>query len=120
MGHQSRHSENTSAVPAPFLSYPKIEQGLRHLFVSPQNVETCEFFTLSDGQKRVYTENDALTDYGSKMILDPEEVSYMNLFINGVLQSRRSYTIKEGKLVIHTEDIPCKGTPIILQMIIIR
>lgn len=114
------YSKKRSSIPQPFLSLPKVQQGQKRLFTRPQKVDTCAFYTLSDGQKRVYTSADALRGHGTKMILNPNEVSYMNLFINGILQSKQSYDVDKGKLVIRTEDIPIKGTPIILQMVTIR
>ncbi|GAY75477.1 DUF4183 domain-containing protein [Sporolactobacillus inulinus] len=113
-------AKRKSLIPQPFLSLPKAARGPRRLFTRPQQVDTLTFYTLSDGRKRVYTSADALQGHGTEVILAPEEVSYMNLFINGILQSKQSYAVAQGKLVIRTEDIPIKGTPIILQMVTIR
>ncbi|WP_419960255.1 DUF4183 domain-containing protein [Psychrobacillus sp. BM2] len=82
-----------------------------------REVITTEFFVLSDGVKKVYTEQDAITGYGNQQIVNPITVSYMNLFINGVLQPKVNYRVTEGMLVLLTEDAPEKGCPIILQMI---
>lgn len=82
-----------------------------------KEVSSHEFFVLSDGNKRIYTESDALSEYGNQKILDPSMVSYMNLFINGILQPKVNYEVTEGRIVLLTEDIPCKECPIILQMI---
>lgn len=120
MGHEYSHSEEAPSIPDPFLSFPKIKQGSKQRFSSPQKVDTYEFYALSDGLKRIYTAADALPGHGVRRILSPDEVSYMNLFINGMLQPRQSYQVSKEKLVIRTEDIPAKGTPIILQMIIVR
>lgn len=79
-----------------------------------------EFFVISNGEKRTYIESDALSDYGNQKILDPDTVSYMNLFINGILQPKMNYEVAEGKVTLLTEDIPFKGCPIILQMIIFK
>lgn len=97
------------------LYFPTIRQ--QNCFISPKKACIYEFFSISDGCKRVYTENDALTGYGPQKIIDPTNVSYTNLFINGVLQPQKCYLIEKGKLFIHTEDIPIEGTPIILQMV---
>ncbi|WP_332238082.1 DUF4183 domain-containing protein [Sporolactobacillus sp. KGMB 08714] len=107
----------TSSIPRPFLSYPRTGQGQARLFITPLKAVTTEFYTVSDGRKRVYTEKDAMEGYGIQRILSSDEVSYTNLFINGILQSRLSYTVETGKLKLKTEDVPEKGTPIILQMI---
>lgn len=37
------------------------------------------YFTFSDGQKRLYTNNDGIAQYGTTEILAPEEASYINL-----------------------------------------
>ncbi|MCK1997330.1 DUF4183 domain-containing protein [Psychrobacillus psychrodurans] len=85
--------------------------------ISHKEVITTEFFVLSDGIKKVYTEKDAIADYGIQRIMNPVSVSYMNLFINGILQPKVNYQVTEGILILLTEDVPEKGCPIILQMI---
>jgi len=82
-----------------------------------REVITSEFFVLSDGEKKVYIDRDAIVEYGIQHIVNPISVSYMNLFINGVLQPKVNYRVTEGRLVLLTEDVPAKGCPIILQMI---
>ncbi|GER71189.1 hypothetical protein BpJC7_24920 [Weizmannia acidilactici] len=96
-------------------NFPKIKQ--QNNFIIPLKVSIFEYFTISDGCKRTYMEEDALTGYGSQRILDQESVSYTNLFINGVLQPSNSYQVSKGKLILLTDDIPLKGAPIILQMV---
>lgn len=78
------------------------------------------FFTFSDGKKLIFTNSDGLAQYGTTQILSPREVSYYNLFINGVLQPLNSYTVEEGKLTLLVDAAPLKGVPIILQFIIIN
>ena len=87
----------------------------------PRPIQTTNllYFALSDGQKRVYTNDDALAEYGITYILSPSEVSYINLFINGMLQPIVNYQVEKGKLALLTEDIPVKGTVIIIQFITI-
>ncbi|AOY78165.1 DUF4183 domain-containing protein [Clostridium formicaceticum] len=84
------------------------------------NVKNYQYNTLSNGVKRGFTNNDALKAYGGKGIPDPKEVSYLNLFINGVLQPPTNYIVKKGLLLLTTVDIPLKGVPIILQTFIIK
>lgn len=87
---------------------------------SPTNIvkgDTYQYNTLSDGKKSIFTNEDELKEYGDKGILDPESVSYINLFINGVLQPPSVYHVKEGLLILKTIDIPPKNAPIILQFI---
>lgn len=89
-----------------------------HMFISfPKQVVSQEFFTISDGIRRDFAEEDGLVEYGPQKILSPMKISYMNLFINGVLQPKMNYEVADGHLKLLTEDIPVKGTPIILQMI---
>ncbi|WP_372586364.1 DUF4183 domain-containing protein [Priestia megaterium] len=76
------------------------------------------YFTLSDGQKLEYTNSDGLSQYGPTQILSPSIVSYINLFINGILQPQSSYTVEEGKLTL--DEAPSKDAPITLQFIIIN
>ena len=82
-------------------------------------IKSFEFYSISDGRKRIFTEEDALQGYGKQEIIDPNLISYMNLFVNGVLQPKKTYEVTKGKIILKTEDIPQCGTPIILQMIII-
>jgi hypothetical protein len=75
------------------------------------------FFAVSDGLRKIYTSRDGIEEYGITTIRSPDEVSYINLFINGMLQPTVNYKIERGKLTLLTEDIPLKGTIIILQFI---
>lgn len=43
----------------------------------------------------------------------------MNLFINGVLQPTKNYVVEQGRISLKTVDVPIKGAPIILQMLIL-
>jgi len=102
--------------PPPFLSIQK--SGIEEMhFVGPKKVHVFEFYTLSDGCKTVFIDEDRLVEYGVQRILPPCEVSYYNLFINGVLQPPAAYNVEEGKLILNTEDMPILSAPIILQMI---
>lgn len=78
------------------------------------------YVTKSDGIKHIYTNEDALWEYGSSVILNPIKTSYFNLFINGVLQPERLYHLEEGKLILNAGEIPLKDSPIILQFVVIR
>lgn len=82
-------------------------------------VDVYQYNALADGVKSIYTNEDELTEYGSRGILDPKTVSYVNLFINGVLQPPNVYEVEKGYLHLKTEDVPRKNTPIILQFITI-
>lgn len=82
-------------------------------------VDTYQYNALSDGISSIYLNENELKEYGDRGILDPEKVSYINLFINGVLQPPNTYEVKEGLLHLKINDLPQKNTPIILQFITI-
>lgn len=74
------------------------------------NANVYQYNALSDGIRKIYTNHDELREYGARGILHPNEVSYFNLFINGLLQPRVNYEIQEGLLLLKTEDIPLKDS----------
>src|SRR6478752_222786 len=76
------------------------------------------YFTFSDGQKLEYLNSDGVPQYGDAKILSPNKVSYINLFINGILQPQSTYTVEKGK--INLKEFPSKDLPITLQFIIIN
>lgn len=84
------------------------------------NAEAYQYNTISDGKKRRFTNNDELKIYGDRGIPDPGEVSYFNLFINGILQPKNNYLVRKGLLHLTTTDIPKEGEPITLEFITIR
>lgn len=107
------------SLPRPVLMIPDgDERDLRH-FAVPAPVMIAEYFAVSDGKKRVYTDEDGMNGYGSQKILPPGDVSLYSLYINGILQPKANYEVKAGKLFLKTDDVPLRGTPIILQMIIL-
>ena len=81
------------------------------------NADVYQYNTLSDGAKKIYTNDDELTQYGDRGILDPNDVSFFSLFINGVLQPKVNYEIQKGLLILKTEDVPIKGSTIIISFI---
>jgi Domain of unknown function (DUF4183) len=82
--------------------------------------DTYQFYATSDGIKSVYTNADELKQYGSRGILDPATVSFINLFINGILQPQNQYVVEPGKLTLSSGDVPEAGSPIILQFVRIK
>ncbi|WP_240335302.1 DUF4183 domain-containing protein [Paraliobacillus sediminis] len=82
-----------------------------------RRVETYQYNAYSDGLKKIYTSSDEIRKYGDKGILNPKDVSYINVFINGVLQPPMNYQIETGKLILNTEDIPINRSLIIIQFI---
>jgi hypothetical protein len=79
-----------------------------------------QYSAVSDGEKKIYTNTDELKEYGDHGIPAPSEVSYFNLYINGVFQPKVNYKVKKGVLKLTTADAPVKGALIILESIIIR
>lgn len=114
--HNSIHNNADNSKPVLFL--PTIPPAIQW-FRIPQKVHVINFYTISDGCKHVYTNCDAIPHSKSKNIMDPYEVSYMNLFINGVLQPIENYIVEKGKLTLKTVDVPIKNAPIILQMLLL-
>lgn len=75
------------------------------------------YFTFSDGQKLAYTNSDGIPSFGTTQILSPSEVSYMNLFINGMIQPQTEYRVTAGELTLLGPEPPLEGVPIVLQYI---
>ena len=67
--------------------------------------------------KLIYTNADALSQYGSGGIPDPATASYQNLWINGVIQPSVVYTISTGTLTLDISPFPFAGEPITLQSV---
>lgn len=84
------------------------------------NATVWQYNAISDGTKKVYTNSDEIQKYGNHGIPSPCEVSYSNLYINGVLQPQANYYIRKGVLTLTTADAPTEGSPVILESIIIR
>ncbi|MCI2106978.1 MAG: DUF4183 domain-containing protein [Intestinimonas sp.] len=78
------------------------------------------YVTISDGIKHIYTNSDGLVEYDSKDIPSPDEVSFFNLFINGVLQPKTNYTVHVGVLELTTSDVPPADATIILECLTIK
>lgn len=77
--------------------------------------ETSQYTAFSDGIRNVYTDADTAPPYSTSGILDPDSVSFVNLFVNGVLQSPNLYAVRPGTLIL--SDIPPRGVPLILQFV---
>ena len=112
-------SESNNELAPPLLfPFPKLPS--QSLYIKgPKKVSLLEFYTVSDGRKKIYTIDDCLEFTGDPVIQNTSDVSFMNLFINGVLQPKVNYRIEEGKIILNTMDAPSPGSPIILQMITI-
>ncbi|MGW9127274.1 DUF4183 domain-containing protein [Paenibacillus chitinolyticus] len=81
--------------------------------------KTAVFVTFSDGFRRIYRNRDQDPSYGRVRIPDPRTVSYMNLFVNAVLQPSSVYRVSRGKLKLRSPELPEKGVPIMLQFVTI-
>ena len=79
-----------------------------------------QYYTISDGIKREYTDNDMLRKYSTNGIPGPDEVSYYNLYVNGVLQPKKDYIVEKNLLRFSTTDVPSEGCSIILESIAIK
>ncbi len=84
----------------------------------PSTVSNLLYFTFAENQKLVYTNADGLPQYGTTQILSPNDVSFINLFINGILQPQTSYKVEEGELTL-LDGAPQDGVPITLQFVTI-
>jgi hypothetical protein len=76
--------------------------------------DISQYNTISDGEKRTYLNSDELKEYGDQGILSPQEVSYYNVFVNGVLQPKVNYVLKKGELTFTTQDVPSKGQAVMI------
>ncbi|PEQ46180.1 BclA protein, partial [Bacillus thuringiensis] len=88
--------------------------------IGPITTTNLLYYTFSDGEKLIYTDADGIAQYGTTNILSPSEVSYINLFINGILQPQPLYEVSTGKLTLLDNQPPSQGSSIILQFIIIN
>lgn len=79
--------------------------------------ETYFYCAVSDGEQRIFTDQDGLAEYNSSSILDPTQVSLMNLYINGMIQPPVLYEVSKGILLLKTTDVPRKDVTIVLQFI---
>uniref|UniRef100_UPI001F59295D DUF4183 domain-containing protein n=1 Tax=Bacillus cereus group sp. BfR-BA-01349 TaxID=2920312 RepID=UPI001F59295D len=88
--------------------------------IGPITTTNLLYYTFADGEKLIYTDADGIPQYGTTNILSPSEVSYINLFINGIMQPQPLYEVSTGKLTLLDTQPPSQGSSIILQFIIIN
>lgn len=84
------------------------------------HVENDMYVAVSTGTKRVFTDGDELTEYGEKGIPAPDGVSYFNLYVNGALQPKTNYTVREGILELTTDDLPPPGAMLVLESLAVK
>ncbi len=82
--------------------------------------EIYQYNALSDGVKREYTDADELIMYGNQGILDPNDVSFYNVYVNGELQPKTNYVLSTGLLELKTTNVPLAGSPIIAEFVTIK
>ncbi len=106
-------------LPKPYLSIPKYTAVQVKRTSIPRKVRVYEFVATSDGRRHTYVAGDAIKSYPLSRLLNADEVSYTNLFVNGMLQPKLHYKLADGKLIFLTDDVPIKHASIVLQMIIV-
>ena len=123
---QSLSSETFPSKPGPFqatcLRVERVFDMICFRAKAVVSVETCllyarvyQYSALARDGQWVFTDGDELTQYGNRGILDPQQVSFQQLFINGVLQPSINYVLEKGKLTLTTQDPPLTGAPVILR-----
>ncbi|WP_343031639.1 DUF4183 domain-containing protein [Metabacillus lacus] len=111
-----KHNRTKGKTDSPKLFFPVLPvQEIRRS--QPRQVHSEEYFAIAKGESKIYTVEDGIEGDGNGSIGDPAKASYINLFINGILQPKTNYEVSEGKLILKTDDVPPDGTPIILQMV---
>ncbi len=81
------------------------------------SADVYQYNALSDGVKKIYTDDDELLEYGNRGILDPEKVSYFDVFVNGILQPRINYEVRKNFLLLRTDNIPIKNSVITISFV---
>ncbi|MED4585575.1 DUF4183 domain-containing protein [Brevibacillus choshinensis] len=79
--------------------------------------EMYYYSAIANGAARLFTDQDRLLEYDSSVIMDPDQVSYMNLFVNGMLQAPILYEVRRGTLLLKSTDVPQAGVLIMLQFV---
>jgi len=82
------------------------------------NAVTSYYVAIADGVKTTYTDEDALTEYGDNGIPSPCEVSFFNLYVNGVLQPALVYLLKKG--ILELTEAPRAGQYVLLESVIVQ
>ncbi|WP_067726605.1 DUF4183 domain-containing protein [Oceanobacillus damuensis] len=118
MKNRKTHVISTTKVHDWVNTTSHIKMNIKLNFRKVSKADNYIYFTLSDGVKSVYTNVDELKEYGDRGILDPETVTYINLYVNGILQPQNIYEVKKGFLKF-LFDVPLKNVPISLQFITI-
>lgn len=83
-----------------------------------RKVVTSYYVAVADGAKTTFRNEDALTEYGDKGIPSSCDVSFVNLFVNGVLQPAPVYQMEKGLLEL--SGAPETGQYVILESVLIK
>ncbi len=75
----------------------------------PIRANVCQYNAIAQERQRVFTDADELTAYGSQGIPSPDDVSFCNVYVNGLLQPPVNYDMQRGNLCFKTEDLPAEG-----------
>ncbi|PEJ60500.1 MULTISPECIES: DUF4183 domain-containing protein [Bacillus cereus group] len=87
------------------------------IFPTHHAIQNVMYHALAKQNQLVYTNSDGITAYNSSPILSPSAVSYINFFVNGVIQPLNTYSVETGKLTLLSETAPIPGTPLTLQFL---
>lgn len=71
--------------------------------------QISRYNALSDGIRKIYTDAQALPEYGPGGIPSPDAFSCCDLFINGVVQPNVNYNVSTGRMALLTSDVPPEG-----------
>ena len=101
-----------------------VEPGLLTLTTAEPPKENApiilEYLVIKDEDNRLIkakTYQYELPAYGDRGILDPDQASYNNLFVNGVIQPSINYAIEPGVLTLAAAYAPIKKSPISVKFI---
>ena len=79
---------------------------------------TSYYVAVADGAKTTFRNEDALTEYGDKGIPSPCDISFVTLYVNGVLQPAPVYQMEKGLLEL--SGAPETGQYVILESVLIK
>lgn len=106
--------KNVQDIQAIGPTFPPLIKPKPHILQS----QNLLYFALGDGEKIIFTNENAIPSLSTSKILSPTQFSYVNLFINGFLQPTTLYTVEKGRLILLTNEAPSINVPVMLQFII--
>ena len=66
---------------------------------------------------KIYTNSDEIKMYGNMGIMNPQNASFSDLYVNGMIQPPANYRVQKGRLELTAQDAPGKGAPVLLQFV---